>query len=186
MDNFDKALIDGDFNSHVDNTNDALGLAFTDIINSFGVKQIVTGPTRRFNHTLDLITSHGTELTDIDIIPQSDDVTDHFLVSCMLRITDINYMAPCYRPGRTIVPATKDISYRQSLKAARTEHIRKLIDNNQNNPRFLFSTVAKLTNNQTSPDLNIPSQFNSNDFMNFFTDKIDNIRNTNKCRFYSV
>ncbi len=69
-------------------------------------------------------------------------------------------------------------SYRQALKAARTEHIRKLIDNNQNNPRFLFSTVARLTNNQTSPDLNIPSQFNSNDFMNFFTDKIDNIRNT--------
>ncbi len=27
-----------------------------------------------------------------------------------------------------------------------------------------------------SPDLNIPSQFNSNDFMNFFTDKIDHIR----------
>ncbi len=29
-----------------------------------------------------------------------------------------------------------------------------------------------------SPDLNIPSQFNSNYFVNFFTDKIDNIRNT--------
>ncbi len=26
----------------------------------------------------------------------------------MLRITDINYMAPRYLPGRTIVPATKD------------------------------------------------------------------------------
>ncbi len=69
-------------------------------------------------------------------------------------------------------------SYRQDLKAARTEHICKLIDNNQNNPRFLFSTVARLTNNQTSPDVNIPSQFNNNTFMNFFTDKIDNIRNT--------
>ncbi len=69
-------------------------------------------------------------------------------------------------------------SYRQALKAARTEHIRKLIDNNQNNPSILFSTVTKLTNKQMSPDLNIPSQFNSNDFMNFFTDKIDNIRNT--------
>ncbi len=251
---------------HVDNANDALGLAFTDLINSFGVKQNVT---HRFNHTLDLIISHGIDLTDIDIIPQSDDVTDHVLVSCMLRIIDINYMAPHYRPGRTIVPATKDrftnnlpdlsqllcvpintneldkmtsnmgtifsntletvapiklkkvrekraapwynsythslkketrnlerkwrktnlevfriawknsmSSYRQALKAARTKHIRKLIDNNQNNPRFLFSTVARLTNNQTSPDLNIPSQFNSNDFMNFFTDKIDNIRNT--------
>ncbi len=265
----DKALIVGDFNIHVDNTNDALGLAFTDLINSFGVKQNVTGPTHRFNHTLDLIISHGIDLTDIDIIPQSDDVTDHFLVSCMLHITDINYMAPRYRPGRIIIPATKDrftnnlpdlsqllcvpintdeldtitsnmgtilsntletvapiklkkvrekraapwynsythslkkdtrilerkwrksnlevfriawknsmSSYRQALKTARTEYIRKLIDNHQNNPRFLFSTVARLTNKQMSPDLNIPSQFNSNDFMNFFTDKIDNIRNT--------
>ncbi len=69
-------------------------------------------------------------------------------------------------------------SYRQALKTARTEYIRKLIDNHQNNPRFLFSTVARLTNKQMSPDLNIPSQFNSNDFMNFFTDKIDHIRNT--------
>ncbi len=49
---------------------------------------------------------------------------------------------------------------------------------NQNNPRFLFSTVARLTNTQMSPDLNIPSQFNSNDFMNVFTDATDNIRNT--------
>ncbi len=94
MVNVDKALIVGDFNIHVDNTNDALGLAFTDLINSFGVKQNVTGATHRFNHTLGLIISHGIDLTDIDIIPQSDDVTDHFLVSCMLYMTDINYMAP--------------------------------------------------------------------------------------------
>ncbi len=108
MVNVDKALIVGDFNIHIDNTKDALGLAFTDLINSFGVKQNVTGPTHHFNHTLDLIILYGIDLTDIDIVPQSDDVTDHFLVSCMLRITDINYMALRYRPGRTIVPATKD------------------------------------------------------------------------------
>ncbi len=71
--NVDKALIVGDFNIHVDNPNDALGLAFTDLINSFGVKQNVTGPTHRYNHTLDLIISHGIDLTDIDIVPQSDD-----------------------------------------------------------------------------------------------------------------
>ncbi len=106
--NVDNALIVGDFNIHADNTNDALGLAFTDLINSFGVKQNVTRPTHRFNHTLDLIISHGIDLTDIDIIPQSYYVTDHFLVSCMLHITDINYMAPRYRPGRIIIPATKD------------------------------------------------------------------------------
>uniref|UniRef100_A0A8C1YN93 Reverse transcriptase domain-containing protein n=1 Tax=Cyprinus carpio TaxID=7962 RepID=A0A8C1YN93_CYPCA len=68
-------------------------------------------------------------------------------------------------------------SYRQALKTARAKHIHKLKENNQNNPRILFCTVARLTN-KTPPDLNIPSQLNSNDLMNFFTDKIDNIRNT--------
>ncbi len=57
---------------------------------------------------LDLIISHGIDLTDIDIVPQSDDVTDHYLISCMLPITDINSMALRYCVGRTIVPATKD------------------------------------------------------------------------------
>ncbi len=110
MFNVDKALIVGDFNIHVDNTNDALGLAFTDLINSFVVKQNFTRPTHCFNHTLYIIISYGIDHTDIDIVPQSDDVTDHFLVSCMLHITDINYMAPRYRPGRTIVPADSQIT----------------------------------------------------------------------------
>ncbi len=86
-------------------------LVFTDLINSFRVKQNVTGPTHHFNHTVDLIISHGIDLTDIDILPQSDYVTDHFLVLCMLHITDINYMALRYRPGRIFVPATKDRSW---------------------------------------------------------------------------
>ncbi len=68
----------------------------------------VTGTTHHFNHTLDFIISHGIDLTATDIVSQSDDVTDHILVSCMLHITDIEYKAPRYRPGRTIVPATED------------------------------------------------------------------------------
>ncbi len=77
--NVNKALIVGDCNIQCDNTNDALGLAFTDLINYFSVKQNVIGPTHHFNHTLDLIISHGIYRTDIDTVPQSD-VTDHFLV----------------------------------------------------------------------------------------------------------
>ncbi len=80
-------------------------MRFTDLMNSFGVKQNITRPTHHFNHTLDLILSHEIDLNDI--VPQSDNVTDHYLVSCMLPITDINYMAPRYRPGRTIVPNSK-------------------------------------------------------------------------------
>ncbi|KAI5086151.1 hypothetical protein C0J45_23467, partial [Silurus meridionalis] len=69
------------------------------------------------------------------------------------------------------------LSYRQVLKAARAKHLSKLIENNPNNPRFLFSTVAKLSTNQVSEKF-VPSQFSSEDFMNFFTKKIDSIRKT--------
>ncbi len=44
--NVDKALIVGDFNIHIDNINDVLELAFTDLINSFGVKQNITALKR--------------------------------------------------------------------------------------------------------------------------------------------
>ncbi|KAF7700426.1 hypothetical protein HF521_003384, partial [Silurus meridionalis] len=63
------------------------------------------------------------------------------------------------------------LNYRRALKAARAEHLSKLIENNKNNPRFLFSTVAKLTTNQGSENC-VPSQFSSEDFMIFFTEKI--------------
>ncbi len=42
--NVDKALIVGDFNIHVDNTNDALGLAFTDLITLLVSSKMSPGP----------------------------------------------------------------------------------------------------------------------------------------------
>ncbi|XP_057183270.1 uncharacterized protein LOC130549963 isoform X1 [Triplophysa rosa] len=263
--NVDKVLIVGDFNIHVDSANDALAVAFTELLHSFGVTQHINGPTHRFNHTLDLIISHGADLTNIDSIPQSDDVTDHYLITCTLRTAEISQLTR-YRQGRTITSTTKDSlakslpdlttlitipinteslndmtsklgtnfsntldavapmkskkinekniapwynsttralkretsklerkwkqtqlevfkiawkesanCYKKALKAAKAEHLRNLIETNKNNPRFLFSKVAKLTNKQTSPDLGIPPHLGSNDFMNFFTDKIKNI-----------
>ncbi len=49
----DKILIVGDFNIHVDNEKYALGSAFTDMLNSIGVRQHMSGPTNCRNHTLD-------------------------------------------------------------------------------------------------------------------------------------
>ncbi len=67
--------------------------------------------------------------------------------------------------------SAQSYSYNLPFDGSHNVVFAKLIDNNQNNPKFLFSTVARLTNKQMSPDLNIPSQFNSNDFMNLFTKK---------------
>ncbi len=232
--NADKALIVGDFNIDVDNTNDALGLAFTDLINSFGVKQNVTGPILYMLHitdinymapcyhsgriiipaTKDRFTNNLPDLSQLLCVPINTDELDTItsnmgtifsntletVAPIKLKKVREKRAAPWYNSyTHSLKKETRILerkwrknylevfkiawknsmsSYRQALKAARTEHVHKLIDNHQNNPRFLFSTVARLTNKQMSPDLNIPSEFNSNDFMNFFTDKIDNIRNT--------
>ena len=64
------------------------------------------------------------------------------------------------------------IAYREALKAARSAHFSTLLEDNKQNPRYLFEIVAKLTKNKSSsPD--VYKQHSSNDFMNFFTYKID-------------
>ncbi len=76
----DKVLIVGDFNIHVDNEKDVLGSAFIDILNSIGVRQHVSGPTHCRNHTLDFILSHGIDVSGVEILQQSHDISD--LVFC--------------------------------------------------------------------------------------------------------
>ncbi len=102
----DKVLITGDFNIHVDNEKDALGSAFIDILNSIGVRQHVSGPTHCRNHTLDLILSHGIYVNGIEILQQSGDISDHYLVLC--KLAKIVNSTPCYKYGRTITSTTKD------------------------------------------------------------------------------
>ncbi len=81
----DKVLIVGDFNIHVDNEKD--------ILNSIGVIQHVSGPTHCRNHTLDLILSHG--IDGIEVLQQSDDISDHYLVLCKLHIAKAVNSTPC-------------------------------------------------------------------------------------------
>lgn len=66
--------------------------------------------------------------------------------------------------------------YRKALKTARSEYFSSLLEVNKHNPRYLFNTVAKLTKNKASADADTHQQHSSNDFMNFFTSKIETIR----------
>ncbi len=68
------------------------------------------------------------------------------------------------------------LSYRKTLKTARSAYFTSLLEENKHNPKYLFNTVAKLTKNITSAGADITQQHSSNDFMNYFTYKIENIR----------
>ncbi len=104
----DKVLAVGDFNIHVDNDTNALGSAFLDILNSIGVRQYVPGPTHCRNYTLDLILSHGIDINGVEVLKQSDDISDHYLVLCKLHIAKAVNSTPSYKYGRTITSTTKD------------------------------------------------------------------------------
>ncbi len=105
----DKVLILGDFNIMVDNEKDALGSAFfLDILNSIGVRQHVSGPTHCRNYTLDLILSHGIDVNGVEVLQQSDDIVDHYLVLRKLHISKAVNSTPPYKYGRTITSTTKD------------------------------------------------------------------------------
>uniref|UniRef100_A0A3B3B7H9 Reverse transcriptase domain-containing protein n=1 Tax=Oryzias melastigma TaxID=30732 RepID=A0A3B3B7H9_ORYME len=68
------------------------------------------------------------------------------------------------------------LSYKKSLRKARTQYYSTLIAENANNPRFLFSTIARLTSSHSSVEPHIPATISSEDFLQFFDNKISNIR----------
>ncbi len=81
---------------------------FIDILNSIWVRQHVSGPAHCRNHTLDLILSHGIDVNGVEVLQQSDDISDHNLVMCKLHIAKAVNSTPSYKYGRTITSTTKD------------------------------------------------------------------------------
>ncbi len=51
-----------------------------------------------------------------------------------------------------------------------------LLEEDKHNPRYLFNTVVKLTQKKSTTGVDISQQHSSNDLMNYFTSKIDTIR----------
>ncbi len=68
----------------------------------------MSGPTHCRNHTLDLILSHGIYVNGVEVMEQSDEISDHYLVLCKLQIVKAVNSTPSYKYGRTITSTTKD------------------------------------------------------------------------------
>jgi len=77
-------VICGDFNTHVDQTDDVHAVRFGQLLQSFGLVQHVNEPTHSAGHTLDLvITRTDTEVTDLHV---GDMISDHALVFFYTRL----------------------------------------------------------------------------------------------------
>ena len=68
------------------------------------------------------------------------------------------------------------LTCKKALHKSRTAYYSSLIEENKNNPKFLFSTVARLTKNKSSVESCIPLTLSSDDFMRFFINKIVSIK----------
>ena len=98
-------VINGDFNLHVDVTNDTYAQRFSATIESVGFRQHVCQPTHHKGHTLNLVLSRNSD----DIIKSTlvDDglcISDHSLIKCTLSICPPRWATKTvsFRPIRSI------------------------------------------------------------------------------------
>ncbi len=50
---------------------------------------------------------HGIDASGVEILQQGNDISDHYLVSCIFHIAKAVKPTPCYKYGRTITSTTK-------------------------------------------------------------------------------
>lgn len=80
-------LLTGDFNIHVDDTNDTVGKKFLDMLVSTDLHQLVTGSTHRHGHTLDLVITRQADDTIHDIKLDHSLPSDHAAVVMRVEIS---------------------------------------------------------------------------------------------------
>jgi hypothetical protein len=79
-----KLCLVGDFNFHVDDARNKDAIDFGALLESFGLKQHVTGSTHQKGHTLDLVITRSTDALVQDIGTKDTALSDHFWINCSL------------------------------------------------------------------------------------------------------
>ncbi len=79
-------LITGDFNIHVDESQDRVATSFLDTLNDYDLQQHVRAPTHTGGHTLDLLVTRKTDKFVSSVSVHDDLPSDHAAVKCLIDI----------------------------------------------------------------------------------------------------
>ena len=83
--NYDKILISGDFNFHIDNPLDSKAREFLQLLLSLDFIQLVVEPTHNCGHTLDLVVSRGLDIYIDEIVDCG--LSDHYSYHVFFNLT---------------------------------------------------------------------------------------------------
>ena len=75
----DNFIIVGDFNIHINNSNDSFSIKFYELLDSFNLSNVVQEATHKKGHTLDLAIEKNDNAKIFGVVIDSDfDISDHF------------------------------------------------------------------------------------------------------------
>lgn len=100
----ERLLILGDFNIHVDRDLPEVR-RFNDILHAHNLSQLVTSPTHKRGHTLDLVVVRDGDSIVSDVTVCNYELSDHFTVGMALSLSKVNVeLVKSYRKYRSITP----------------------------------------------------------------------------------
>jgi len=82
-----KLIIIGDFNIHIDVSDDGNAKMFMDLLQSFNLTQHVSSPTHKGNHILDLIITRTHESCVTNVFVHDPAISDHSVIHCNLNVS---------------------------------------------------------------------------------------------------
>ena len=106
-----RLLISGDFNFHVESTDDTNAKRFCELLETFGLTQHVACPTHTSGRTLDLIISRSINDVIITELESTLALSDHSFIECNLNMPKPNFVVKVLRfrqLKRIDIPMFKD------------------------------------------------------------------------------
>ena len=85
---YDRILLTGDLNLHIDIASDTVAMSFLQLLHSVDFTQHVTGPTHKHGPTLDLVISRGLNISvkKTIVFPE---LSDHYLLCFHMTVSDL-------------------------------------------------------------------------------------------------